>query len=79
MTRRTAIQYLAAVFAVMKGEQIMTDQNKAVAQNVLNLSDFKPTAFRLHLDPGIRLEVVINGEVVEIPQDELRAALTGDR
>jgi len=48
---------------------------------VLKLADFKPTAIRFDLDPAIRLEIVIDGEVIEIPQDELRQALapTGDQ
>lgn len=76
MTRRTALRFVAALFAVAKGERIMavTDhQGKPVP--TIHLAGFKPSAFRLHLDPGIRLEVSIGDEVIEIPQAELIAAL----
>jgi hypothetical protein len=76
MTRRTALQFVAAMFTLAKGERIMADQKTS---GTVQLSDFKPTSIRFHIDPAIKLEVQIGGEVIEIPQAELLAALKGSR
>lgn len=74
MTRRTALQFVAALFTVLKGGSLQGQQT--TTGGVLKFSDGMPEAIRLHLDPAIRLEISFGGKVVAIPQAELIAALT---
>lgn len=73
MTRRTALQFVAVLFAALKGERIV-DQRPTPTIGFMD-PDLKPSALRLYLAPGTRLEVSFGGEVIEIPQAELIAAL----
>lgn len=77
MNRRTALQFVAAMVTAWKGERLMAESNdgQATTGGTLRFSDFQPKAIRFHLDPNIKLEVNFGGEVIEIPQAELIAAL----
>lgn len=79
MNRRTALQFVASMFVLAKGEPMGEQQT---GSPLIRLADFKPTSLRFHLDPAIRLELSVGDEVIEIPKDELIAALRpvrGDR
>jgi uncharacterized heparinase superfamily protein len=73
MDRRTALQMVAAMITAWKGERLMNERQDA--RQALTLSDFQPKAIRFHIDPKIKLEISFGDEVIEIPQDELIAAL----
>jgi len=77
MTRRTALQFVGAMFAATNGERIMTDHQ--TTGPALKFAHLKPTSLRLHLDSDVKLEIDIDGEIVEIPKDELIAALRPTR